>query len=340
MSVMPSTIAPSAEGANAMLDGIKPTLAKTFFDLIAAWKAAESVGTDDVLTVMRPLLQDVAEAHERGEVARLDRVDTLVVADRQTLEFVVDGFEVPTTSDDEVRRIEQPRSAGVQIVGDYNATQHDDGSTTWANRAIVMSGDAINMPVFLPRYSSWELEIGHHDALTDIYHLGLIMASLAGRLDFMKLEDLQTFVRHRRNLQRVNPRLHPVVARVIGDMTEPSRTKRAADLEGLIATLDTYRQNEIDDAETKARQLGTIDDPAERRRRRLEYLRNRLFEITRRNRLVYFQPRHGVDLTHGSFPRLLPATGQRPRRRRRHSDVRFAAVVEVRGLPVAGEFNR
>jgi hypothetical protein len=305
MSVMPSAISPSPEGENAMLDGIKPTLAKTFFDLIAAWKAAESVGTDDVLTVMRPLLQDVAEAHERGEVARLDRVDTLVVADRQTLEFVVDGFEVPTTNDDEVRRIEQPRSAGVQIVGDYNATQHDDGSTTWANRAIVMSGDAINMPVFLPRYSSWELEIGHHDALTDIYHLGLIMASLAGRLDFMKLEDLQTFVRHRRNLQRVNPRLHPVVARVIGDMTEPSRAKRAADLGGLIATLDTYRQNEIDDAEIKARQLGTIDDPAERRRRRLEYLRNRLFEITRRNRLVYFQPRHGVDLTHGSFPLML-----------------------------------
>jgi hypothetical protein len=293
------------DGETAMLDGIKPTLAKTFFELLSAWKGATSVGTDDVLSAVRPLLQDVLDAHERGDVARLDRVDTLVVADRQTLEFVLDGFEAPTARDDEVRRIEMPRSAGVQIVGDYTANQTDDGSTTWINRSIVMSGDAINMPVFLPRYSSWELEIGHHDALTDIYHLGLIMASLAGRLDFMKLEDLQTFVRHRRNLQRVNPRLHPVVARIIGDMTEPSRTKRAADLAGLIATLDTYRQNEVDDAETKARLLGSIDDPAERRRRRLEYLRNRLFEITRRNRLVYFQPRHGVDLTHGSFPLML-----------------------------------
>ena len=68
-------------------------------------------------------------------------------------------------------------------------------------------------------------------------------------------------------------------------------------------TLDDYRCAETDDFEDRLAQLEKITDPAERRRETQEYLRNRLFEISRRNRLVYFKETTGsTNLTVGSLP--------------------------------------
>ncbi len=65
-------------------------------------------------------------------------------------------------------------------------------------------------PVFLPGYQGWEHAIGHHDPVTDIFSLGLLLASLACGLDFTCREDLELFVTRRENLFAVNERLHPV----------------------------------------------------------------------------------------------------------------------------------
>ena len=68
------------------------------------------------------------------------------------------------------------------------------------------------------------------------------------------------FVKHRDNLVRLNPRLHPVLARVIADMTRLRRTERAADLSALIDLIDDYRSVEVDDAEAKAGELADVTD--------------------------------------------------------------------------------
>ena len=64
-------------------------------------------------------------------------------------------------------------------------------------------------PVYLPGYVTWEHRLKHHDPLTDIFSLGMILASLACGMDFADPEILRSFVAHRRNLFSLSAGLHP-----------------------------------------------------------------------------------------------------------------------------------
>jgi hypothetical protein len=98
-------------------------------------------------------------------------------------------------------------------------------------------GDPIVRPMYLSRYVSWEHEVGHHDALADIYVLGLILASVALDQNLGDRGALEHFVQSRSHLAAFGSRLHPVVARAIMRMTEVDRHLRAQDLRSLIVTL-------------------------------------------------------------------------------------------------------
>src|SRR6185369_11350475 len=104
----------------------------------------------------------------------------------------------------------------------------------------------LTRPVHVPGYRAWEHAVGHHDPLTDVYSLGLLLASFACALDLRDAADLERFVSHQANPFALNPRLHPVIGKLIVRMTELSRRRRAQDLPGLLATLRGYREQRLD----------------------------------------------------------------------------------------------
>ena len=62
----------------------------------------------------------------------------------------------------------------------------------------------------------------------------MLLASVACGLDFTEPEQLEIFTVNRTNLFGVNPRLNPVLASVIVQMTELNRHKRAPDLAQIV----------------------------------------------------------------------------------------------------------
>ena len=73
----------------------------------------------------------------------------------------------------------------------------DEGAHRGYRNALIQEGDApLTEPKYLLGYTSWEHEVGHHDPITDIYHCGLLLASLTFGLDLTDPEDLSTFVGH------------------------------------------------------------------------------------------------------------------------------------------------
>ena len=105
-------------------------------------------------------------------------------------------------------------------------------------------------------------------------------------------------------MMRVNPRLHPVLSQIIERMTELDRRKRPQDLRQIAKALAHYRDQDIINAEAPATDdKPELSDRATARRRRHKLLRDRLFEINRRNRLIYFRETGAtINLTVGSTP--------------------------------------
>ncbi|MCA9051620.1 MAG: DUF4011 domain-containing protein, partial [Planctomycetaceae bacterium] len=156
---------------------------------------------------------------------------------------------------------------------------------------------------YVPGYVCWEHLIGHHDPVTDTFSLGLLLASLACGIDLTDSDEHSSFVTHRRNLFRINPQVHPVIARSVVVMTELDRHRRPPDLKSLLLTLENYRDQAVDFETDLAGTASSDAGPGSRRAVILNKLRERLFEINRRNRLLHFRPTlQTVNLTQASIP--------------------------------------
>jgi hypothetical protein len=142
----------------------------------------------------------------------------------------------------------------------------------------------------------------------------LILASLVCGLDLSEPEHLAVFVHHRRNLFDLNRNLHPVLAKAITRMTELDRHRRPQDLSALLRTLENYRDQDIDFEYALARSPGFQEtDVSGKRRTVLATLQQRLFEISRRNRLLHFrQTMQTVNLTVASVPLSFNVDSIRP----------------------------
>lgn len=277
-------------------DGIEAT---RFLDYIGSEPILRS--TDDVLAATLPLLEQVLEVHERGKVAPLEGVDDIKVAEGK-LWFERGKAQLPRLAESALGRIEKTESLAFEVSAHYKRVDEDGGTAT-TNLGIVEPGTKLERPSFMTRYVSWEHEVGHHDPLTDIYVLGLVMASVALDQNLGDAETLAAFVQNRNNLAARNERLHPVVARAIVRMTEVQRHKRVQDLRALLTTLQNYREQSIALDEPVAI---TSSSPDSTRRQVYGRLRDRLFDFSRRNRLLYFTPSsQTVNLTLGSVPLVL-----------------------------------
>jgi len=279
----------------------------TFEQFLTDTLIDENVSTEDVLASFLPLLREVIEAHRHILVAPLEGTKDLHV-EGVRLWFEEAKRQQPKANASEVARLELTAQASIEVLSEMRrTTEVDDGSEKVIRSEIGARGIPITRPVYLPGYVCWEHELGHHDPLTDAFSLGLILASLACGLNLNEPSDLETFVAHRRNLFSLNSRLHPVIAQAILRLTELDRRRRPQDLTALLRTLENYRDQPIDFEIDLARVPGfQTRDRKTRHEVILSKLKERLFDISRRNNLLHFRPTlQSVNLTHSSIPLTL-----------------------------------
>jgi len=275
-----------------------------FSDFLAERLETGGFSTEDTLASFLPLLRQVVTTHDSGQVAPLVGLDALRVQG-VALWFEEARRMEPRQSLQAVRNLQEPPSSAVEVVDSFQrATDIERGTQQVTNLAIGNRGQPITRPVYLPGYVSWEHEIEHHDALTDTFNLGLILASLGCGLDFTDPEQLETFVANRKNLFSIRGELHPVLAKGIFRMTALNRHDRPQDLTAVLHTLENYKDQDVDFDYDLARVEGFREQDLHGKRQIvLSRLQERLFEISRRNRLLHFrQTLQSVNLTYGSVP--------------------------------------
>lgn len=259
-----------------------------------------------MLAAVLPLMREVHSLHEADRVTPLRGLGSIKIIDDRAL-GLGDAPGLPAAHNAaRLRELMAPQSRGMDVIGEYTReTDLDSFAQNISNLDAGATADEMTRPVYLPAFTSWEHHIGHHDALTDIHSLGMILASVACGLDFCDADDFALFVNARGNLFSVASRLHPVVASVITEMTELHRGKRAQDLPSVIRRLETYRDQPVDMnlAALPGLEVGT---KKEKRALIQTHLRDRLFEVSRRNMLLYFKATQStVNLTVASVPLVL-----------------------------------
>lgn len=282
-------------------------LAAPLLQLLDTAEAHGGLQTDDVLHLVLPLLREVSALHEQGKVAALGSAFAYRTTDAPGVPALTlaqpEGAE-PRRNLEAIAPLEQPAASVLRVVGEQRVTVDADAGVSLENLEVMADAapDAVPArPVYLPGYTAWELRFAHHDALSDILCLGQVLASLSCGLDFSVGEELTRFAAHRGNLFELNRRLHPVVAAVIFEMTALNRHERARDLPSVIRRLETYRDQPLD---LGLERIAPARDGAGQRRQAIQlHLRDRLFDLSRRNRLLYFKPTQAhVNLTIASVP--------------------------------------
>ena len=267
-------------------------------------QAGTALPTDDVLLLALPLFEQVAALHAQNRVAILN-ADAIEIDEHGGLYLTQPLGQQPSIDLGAVQKVQPQPSSGLNIIGTLQRGRNENGSVAHINLDVELDLAAtITRPVYLPGPLSWEGQLGHHDEITDVFQLGLMLASLACGLDFADGDDLTSFAARRGNLFSLYERLHPVVAAVIVEMTELNRHQRATDVAALATRLRTWREQPL--ALDVERTLAGTRGATPRRVAVLEHLRDRLFDMSRRNRLLYFRPSTAsVNLTVASVPLVL-----------------------------------
>lgn len=286
-------------------------MANPFLAHLAAAEEKGGFQTDDVLAAVLPLFRQIADLHAEERVAPLEGVAAITIAESGALRIDGDGI-APRDRKDKVEALQRPLVSALRVVGQGRVTADADDGISWQDLRVGESEEALTRPVYLPGYRTWEQHLEHHDALTDIFCAGQILASLACGLDFTDTDDVSRFAAHRDNLFALNPRLHPVIAAVIVEMTELNRHQRVPDLPSVIRRLETYRDQAVD-LDVRRIVEGAEQGPVGRRKAIQTHLRDRLFDLSRRNRLLYFKSTQAaVNLTVASVPLVIDLRSIRP----------------------------
>ncbi|WP_329004157.1 AAA domain-containing protein [Kribbella sp. NBC_00709] len=271
-------------------------------DLVALAVSQGGLGNDALLASVLPLFHETAAVHERGLVAPLRGLDRIVVDEQNRLGFAPADAGRPALAVRELDARQGSRPTAVEVVA-HRQSDFDLGESGGQEKTVVPDPvpDAITAPTLVAGWQSWEHVVGHHDQLTDIFSLGQLLLGLGCGLDLSRTADVATLINARGNLYRLDPDLHPVIVSVAAQMVEPDRHRRAQDLHTLIEQLENYRDQPLDfDVEAIVR------GAADRRTAVLGALRDRLFDLSRRNRLINFRvTAQTLNLTEVSVPLML-----------------------------------
>ncbi|HXB07608.1 MAG TPA: AAA domain-containing protein [Puia sp.] len=251
--------------------------------------------TDDTIAFVLPLFRQVLRLHESGGVGPFEKEEALFI--REGIPGIEENFaHAPVDALSRVKALFPPVSAG------QDPAVHTD------------LPEPLRRAAYLPGYRSFEHLLGHHDPQTDIFSLGLILGSMAMGLDLHDPEDLQQFVQVRTNPGLQYPRIHPTLGRLITEMTELDRSRRSQDLYDVIARLEHYRDYDPEKKTDLGQVAGWVHkELKDREAFILNRLRNRLFDVSRRNRLLHYKPNmRFVNLTVSSVPIVLHYQSIRP----------------------------
>jgi len=266
--------------------------------------------TDDVVAFILPLAEEVLSFHENGQVAPFEKPDTVFINNGR-LDIDEQYAQAPLRNTPALQPLlahEQLESFSIteRLLVEEDVSEHRQDTR---NADVQLNtGEPLTHPVYLPGYSCYEITIGHHDALTDIFCLGLVLGSVAMGLDLYDPGHLQQFVQYRRQAAGKNPRLHPTLCALVSEMTELHPQRRSRDLQEVIQRLKYYRDYDPQRQTDLAQLTATlqIKKPADRKEFILNKLRNRLFDTSRRNRLLYYKPNmRFVNLTVSSVPMVM-----------------------------------
>jgi superfamily I DNA and/or RNA helicase/predicted DNA-binding WGR domain protein/very-short-patch-repair endonuclease len=267
------------------------------------------LSTDEVIEFVLPLFEEVAGFHDNRLVGPFENQAAITVINGR-LDIEERFAHAPKTNLKAVQQLLQHE----QIHG-YSITERLTVDLDVSQSNIVASNQQIETdpnatltrPVYLPGYHCYELKLGHHDTQTDIFCLGLFLGSMVMGLNLYDTTDLEQFANYRNQPAGINPRMHPTVCALVTEMTELNRADRSRDLQEIIQRLKYYRdydpQRQTDLSKLAAFQ---VKKPADRKSFILSKLRNRLFDTSRRNRLLYYKPNGKfVNLTVSSVPMVL-----------------------------------
>ena len=272
--------------------------------------------TDDVIAFVTPLFTEVLSFHEAGMVAPFEKEEALFITDDHidiNEAFALKSFSSPGNLK---KLFAVDKSNHFDIVGKSKIEADvDEGSYKVDNMQVHFnSNEPLSHPAFIKGYNSFETLFHHHDAKTDIFCLGLVLGSMALSLDLYDEEDVKLFAQYRTNPVQYNNRIHPAISSLITEMTELDTQKRAGDLYDIIQRLQHYRDYDPEKQTDLSNIAGWVNkELKERSQLILNKLRNRLFDTSRRNRLLYYKPNmRFVNLTVSSVPMVLHYQSIRP----------------------------
>jgi predicted DNA-binding WGR domain protein len=272
--------------------------------------------TDDVIAFIMPLFEEVLSFHEASLVGPFEKEEALFITDNR---LDIDETLAHTGSNAAAaisQLFTSLQSSHFDIVGKSKMeTDVDEGSSNMENLQVRFNKEEpLVYPAFIKGYTCFEIELGHHDAQTDIFCLGLVIGSMALGLDLYEEEDLKLFALYRKSPVHYNNRIHPTISSLIAEMTELDRNKRSSDLYDIIQRLKHYREFDPEKNTDLSNIAGWVNkELKERSQFILNKLRNRLFDTSRRNRLLYYKPNmRFVNLTVSSVPMVLHYQSIRP----------------------------
>lgn len=85
----------------------------------------------------------------------------------------------------------------------------------------------------LPNFKSPEIEAKQHDALGDIYQIGLVFSSLALAIPLYEIETIQRFHTDRQFRNKIEKNNILVISHIVSEMTNPARKRRTSDLRNI-----------------------------------------------------------------------------------------------------------
>ncbi|MEM9311790.1 MAG: DUF4011 domain-containing protein, partial [Pseudomonadota bacterium] len=264
---------------------------------------AGQVPENDLVHMFVPLMREVAELHAQGRVASLKPETVLEKPDGTFCLADPTGFPI-MVNPAALRDIEPKTSLSLNVVSDLEVTRDNARGVSLKDNDVAAEGEEIDRPKFVTGYRAWETLVGHQDERSDIFCIGQLMAAFACDLDFESEGDVASFAASRTNLFRINPRLHPVVGALIENMTALARKDRLGDLGAIATRLENYREdNTRFDPDRVLEGIASVPD---RRTAVLSHLRDRLFDLSRRNKLIHFRPTQAsVNMTVASVPLVL-----------------------------------
>ncbi len=197
----------------------------------------------------------------------------------------------------------------IEVSEEFKEVIDADGfSDSYQNLSILKEFNTeIKKPVYFSEYRCWEEVCDHFDPVTDIFSVGMVLASLAFGLDFNKADELENFASFRNQLYFLNRHLHPALIQVIQEMTELYREDRIQDANEVLVRIRNYREvnpeNHVDLTQTEGFKN---QDISSRGNWILSRLKNRLHDMSKRNNLLYYKEKDKfINLTVSSIPHIL-----------------------------------